>query len=154
MAELFPEDDEWPKEIASLLPQESPTPLSCTPVADAGERLGPEEYEKLALSWCEHEALNPDQETREAIRLACEAYVGFLKLGNKIDSIWRNLHRLHFAVEAICQRQFALGNPYTTVDRSFQWLRSCWQVLPLPSEVDQVIRVLTSREFPRSTGDT
>jgi hypothetical protein len=83
-AALFPENDGWRREMSKLLPQESATPLRCMPVADVGEELGCEEYEKLALSWCEHEALSLDQVTRKAIRVACEAYVEFLGLGDKV----------------------------------------------------------------------
>ena len=142
-AALFPENDEWRKEMSRLLPQESATPLRCMPVADVGEELGCEEYEKLALSWCEYEALSLDHVTRKAIRVACEAYVEFLKLGNKVDGVWRNLHRLRFAVRAICGQLPPLGDPHVADNGNFHWLRTCWGIVSLPSELDQVIRVLT-----------
>jgi hypothetical protein len=145
-AALFPENDGWRREMSKLLPQESATPLRCMPVADVGEELGCEEYEKLALSWCEHEALSLDQVTRKAIRVACEAYVEFLGLGDKVESVWRNLHRLRFAVRAICGQPSPLGDPYVADNGSFYWLRTCWTAGPISPEVEEVFRRLTRRE--------
>ena len=146
-AALFPENDGWREEMSRLLPQESATPLNCMPGADAGEELGCEEYEKLALSWCEHEGLSLDQVTRRTIRVACEAYVEFLELGDKIASDWRNLHRLRFAVRAICGQLSPLVYPHVPDNGRSDRLRTCWMVVgPTPPEVEDIFRRLTRRE--------